>query len=266
MGGWSAIDIVPLTTHVGAEIHGLDLTADHRDDAALEALRDAWLRHHVVFVPGQHLGPRDLLDIAGWFGEILRNPLSPKVDGFPDVTELVARDGHAPDIWHFDTSYHEAPPKASLFTMVKTPPVGGDTLWLSTAAVYDSLSEPMRTLCEGLHVRYRSTFGNPDILEAVHPLVRVHPETGRRCLYFDPLYSVRVVELHRAESDALLSFLRVYVTDPTFACRYRWTEGAFAMWDNRCTLHRVASDFVGERIIHRVTIADDAPVGLSVDA
>ena len=257
------MEVVPLTAHVGAEIHGLDLSTARRDDETLELLRAAWLERHVVFVRDQHLGPRNLLDIAGHFGEILRNPLSPKVEGFPDVTELVTRDGSAPDIWHFDTSYHPSPPRASLLTMVKTPPVGGDTLWLSTAAVYESLSEPMRRLCDGLHVRYRSTFGNPDILEAVHPLVRAHPETGARCLYFDPMYSTRIVELGRRESDAVLTFLRNYVTDPTFACRYRWTEGTFAMWDNRCTLHRVASDFVGERIIHRVTIADDPPVGVA---
>jgi taurine dioxygenase len=256
--GGSGVEVERLTRHIGAELRGLDLSAGACDRSTIEVLRAALLEHHVIFVPGQHLGPEDLLAIARGFGPVLRNPLSPKVDGHPDVTELVTRDGSAPDTWHFDTSYHECPPMASLFTMVKTPPVGGDTLWLSGHAVLESLSDPMQRFLEQLSVRYRSTFGKPDRLEAVHPLVRAHPETGRKSLYFDPLYARRVPELNPTESDGVLSFLRSYVTDTTFCCRYRWSEGTFAMWDNRCTMHRVASDYVGERIVHRVTLADEA--------
>jgi taurine dioxygenase len=127
--------------------------------------------------------------------------------------------------------------------------------------LYDSFSEPMRDFLERLDVRYEARGKSPDDdLRAEHPLVRVHPETGRKSLYFDSQWSTRVIGLRRSEGEALLAFLRSYVTDPTYMCRYRWTEGTFAMWDNRCTLHRVASDFVGERVIQRVTVVGEKPV------
>jgi len=252
-------EVRPLTRHIGAELHGIDF-AGHFDEAAFESLLKALLDHHVVFAPTQFLGPADLLRVASWFGEILRNPLSPKVKDFPDVTELVTYDGRAPDIWHFDTSYADVPPKASLLSMVKSPSVGGDTLWISLHAVYESLSPVMRDFVAGLTVVYESGAKGPPGHVAEHPLVRVHPETGRTCLFFDPMYSTRVLELNDSEGEALLAFLRSYVTDPTFACRYHWTDGTFAMWDNQCTLHRVASDFVGERVIHRVTVAGVKPI------
>jgi taurine dioxygenase len=252
------VEIRPLTGFIGAELHGLDLTAgfgNRDDDRAFAALRTALLDHHVVFVRGQFLGPAQLLEIAGRFGEILRNPLSPKVDGFPDVTELVTHDGGAPDTWHFDTSYAEVPPMASLLTMVTSPPVGGDTMWANAHALYDALSEPVRALIDQLSVEYESPTALGPVLRATHPLAWEHPDTGRRSLRFDPLYARRILGLHRHESDALLAFLRAHVGDPSFACRHRWEDGDFAMWDNRCSLHRVASDYVGRRVIHRVTVA-----------
>ncbi len=251
-------EVRPLTGYIGAELHGLHL-AGGLDDTAAESLRQALLEHNVVFAPGQFLTPTGLLEIAGRFGEILRNPTSPKVDGFPDVTELVTRDGRSPDIWHFDTSYAEIPPKLSCLSMVKSPPRGGDTLFVSAYALYDSFSPALRAFLGGLTVVYDSATRSVPGHVAEHPLVHVHPESGRTCLLFDPMYSSRVVELRAGESDALLAFLRASVTDPTYACRYRWSDGTFAMWDNRCTLHRVASDFVGERIIHRVTVAGATP-------
>jgi taurine dioxygenase len=178
------------------------------------------------------------------------------------VTELVTYDGRSPDIVHFDTSYVEVPPNASLMTMVKSPPVGGDTLWSSGYALYESFSEPMRAFLGKLHVRYEAALPDGDRLVGEHPVVRVHPETGRPSLFFDSQWSTGVVELGADEGAAVLAFLRSYVKDPTYQCRYRWAEGTFAMWDNRCTLHRVASDFVGERIIQRVTVAGEPPVGV----
>jgi len=250
----STIEVCPLTQHIGAELHGLDLACG-LDDSAFAALHAALLEHHVVFVPDQFLGPADLLALGARFGVIEVNPLSPKVEGFPAVTELVTHDGRAPDIWHFDASFTAEPPMGSLLTMVKSPVVGGDTLWISGFAVYDSLSEPMRGFLASLTVEYDSSVYAPVELVAEHPLVRAHPETGRVGLFFDPMYSTRVLELEPSESNAVLRFLRSAITDPTFACRYRWRDGTFAMWDNRCTMHRVSSDFVGERIIHRVTVA-----------
>jgi taurine dioxygenase len=120
----------------------------------------------------------------------------------------------------------------------------------------------MRELLGRLRVRYEASSPDGGRLVAEHPVVRVHPETERPSLFFDSQWSTGVVELGDEESAALLAFLRAYVKDPTYQCRYRWAEGTFAMWDNRCTLHRVASDFVGERIIQRVTVAGEPPVGV----
>jgi taurine dioxygenase len=248
-----------LTQHLGAEIEGLDLAAG-LDEAAFAALRGLLLEHHVIFARGQNLAPSQLVETAARFGEIDVNPVSPKVAGMPEVTELVTHDGRSPDIWHFDASFTAAPPMGSLLTMVKSPPVGGDTLWISLHAVYDSLSEAMRAFLAPLSVVYDSALHMQAHIVAEHPLVRAHPETGRTGLFFDPMYAARIPQLNKPESDAVLAFLRSYVADPTFACRFHWSDGAFAMWDNRCTLHRVASDFVGERIIHRVTVAGEPPV------
>jgi taurine dioxygenase len=260
MAGDSALGVRPLTRHIGAELSGIDLR--RLDDDTVTALHAALLEHLVVFVPGQFLTPPELLAVARGFGEIFPNPMSPKADGYPDVTELVTRDGGSPDIFHFDTSYVAAPPKLSMLSMVRCPPVGGDTLWASGYALLESFSPPMREFLEGLHVRYDPRGKGEMARVAEHPLVSVHPETGRATFLLDAMWSRRVVELERAESDALLAFLRVHVTDPTYSCRYRWSEGTFALWDNRCTIHRVASDFVGERIIQRVTVAGEplAPV------
>jgi taurine dioxygenase len=254
------LEVRRLTSHIGGELIGLDLT--DFDSETFETLHTALLEHQVVFVPGQFLGPQQLLDIAAWFGDIFPNPTSPKAEGFPDVTELVTYDGGSPDIVHFDTSYVEVPPTASLMSMVKSPPVGGDTLWASGYALYEALSEPMRTFVEGLQVRYVAWTKDGVQLVGEHPLVRMHPETNRPSLYFDSQWSKSVIDLNKDESDSLLAFLRSHVKDPTFQCRYHWSEGTFAMWDNRCTVHRVASDFVGERIIQRVTVAGEPPIGI----
>lgn len=256
----TGVEVRRLTTHIGAELFGIDLTSI--DAHTVEILHASLLEHQVVFVPNQFLGPQQLLELAAQFGEIFPNPTSPKAEGFPDVTELVTYDGGSPDIVHFDTSYVAVPPMASLMSMVKSPALGGDTLWASGYALYDSLSVPMRAFLDGLSVRYVAWTKDNERLSGEHPIVRVHPETKRPSLYFDSQWSKQVVELNKDESDGLLAFLRAYVKDPTFQCRYHWSEGTFAMWDNRCTVHRVASDFVGQRIIQRVTVAGDAPVAV----
>ena len=177
-----------LTGCIGAELAGLDLLATTGEDV-LVGLHTALLEFQVVFVPGQHLGPGELLDLATRLGEVYPNPLSPKAEGFPDVTELVTddRSSRAPEIWHFDTSYAENPPAASLLSMVRCPAVGGDTMWVNMYAVYESLSAPMREFLDGLTVAYDSAAlsGRQPGRVAEHPMVRRHPETGRTSLYFD---------------------------------------------------------------------------------
>lgn len=248
--------VLPLTQHIGAEVQGADL-ASRLSEQACSSLRDILLEHHVVFFRKQFLTPVQLVELARMFGEIEVNPFSPKVDGLPEVTELITYDGGSPDIWHFDTSFLANPPMGSILSMAKSPAVGGDTLWISGHAAFEALSLPMREFLTPLSVLYDSAVRARPGHQAEHSIVKAHPNWGRPTLYFDPMYSTRIPQLGRIESEAVLQFLRGFVTDPTFACRHRWRNGDIAFWDNRCTLHRVASDFVGERIIQRVTLAGE---------
>ncbi len=145
--------------------------------------------------------------------------------------------------------------------MGSSPPIGGDTIWVSTYAAYELLSPPMQGLLDGLHVSYDAGWlGRPD-QRAEHPAVRIHPETGRKALFVDFFYATRFVELSKTESDALLAHLSGYVGDPRFAYRHRWTNGDVAIWDNRCTLHRVVMDYDGARLAERVSLRGEQPVG-----
>tara|TARA_B100001029_G_C14792813_1_gene302765 strand:- start:99 stop:638 length:540 start_codon:yes stop_codon:yes gene_type:complete len=141
--------------------------------------------------------------------------------------------------------------------MVKCPEIGGDTMWSSLSAAYEALSDPLKDLCDGLTALHDARpHGKPE-KTAIHPVVRTHPETGKKILYVNEHFTRRIVEMSMDESDMLLSYLTKWVTRPEFTVRYNWTEGTFAMWDNRSTQHYVVNDFKDERIIQRVTIMGD---------
>jgi taurine dioxygenase len=144
--------------------------------------------------------------------------------------------------------------------MVTLPATGGDTMWSNQYAAYEGLSAPMRHLLDDLTAIHDYQKVNA---VAEHRVVRVHPETGRRCLYVNCRYTSRIAQLSRRESDALLDFLRIHSVQPHFTVRYRWSVGTVAVWDNRCTQHMVVNDFVGERVIQRVTFADNEPEQLT---
>jgi taurine dioxygenase len=149
----------------------------------------------------------------------------------------------------------------SILRMVKCPALGGDTLWSNLCDAYDALAAPLRELCDGLTALHDAApHGKPEQM-TVHPVVRVHPETGRRALYVNEHFTRRIVELSHPESEMLLRFLTRWVTQPRFTVRYRWTEGTVAFWDNRATQHFVVNDFEGERVIQRVTVMGDQPKG-----
>ena len=143
--------------------------------------------------------------------------------------------------------------------MKKCPPFGGDTLWANMYKAYDALSAPMKDLCEGLSALHDASPHYTPERKAIHPVVRVHPITGRKSLFVNEHFTRRIVELNHAESEALLGFLTRWATSDRFTVRYRWSEGTIAMWDNRCTQHHVLDDFEGERVIQRVTVMGDEP-------
>ena len=145
--------------------------------------------------------------------------------------------------------------------MVETPPFGGDTMFTNQYLVYEMLSAPMRELVEGCSAVHTGwPFGHPE-LATEHPMVRVHPETGRRSLFVNRQFTSHIPQLRRSESDAMLGYLYGFSEQPAFTVRYRWSEGTIGIWDNRCTQHHAVNDYDDRRVIHRVTILGDAPTG-----
>lgn len=274
--GHNAIEIEPLTPRIGAEIRGIDL-AD-LDDASFEAAHAALMRHQVVFFRDQVLTVEQHKAVGRRFGELHIHPSSPPPDGHPEIL-IVHADENAKRIagerWHSDVSCDPEPPMGSVLYLWSVPEHGGgDTLFASQYAAYEALSEPLKDLLDpmtathsGDHV-YRGRYKDRGVddwdkvyPEAVHPVVRTHPVTGRKSLYVNSTFTTRINELNPGESDALLAFLCAHSTQAQFQCRFRWEAGSVAFWDNRCVQHMAMWDYYPEvRSGHRVTIKGDRPV------
>ncbi len=255
--GWQVRRLAPA---LGAEITGADLR--DQSDAAIEALKGLLREHLVIFFPDQSLTVDEHVALGRCFGELeghphLKNPYTPHTEMF----ELAATQGGVADEWHTDITFRDDPALMSVLHMVKCPETGGDTMWSSLYQAYEELSAPMQSLCDGLTALHDALPHNRPDQMAIHPVVRVHPETGRKALYVNEHFTRRIVEMNAYESDALLSHLTRWVSNPRFTVRYRWQKDTFAFWDNRCTQHFVLNDFEGERVIQRVTIMGDKPVG-----
>lgn len=246
---------------LGAEVRGPKLAV--LGDREFAAIRALLLEHLVLFFPGQHLDVDAHVAFGRRFGPLEAHPnLKNPFTQHPELFELAASHGGVADEWHTDLTFRSDPAVLSVLQQKKAPAVGGDTLWASLYAAYEELSAPMRELCDGLTALHDALPHNHPEQMAVHPVVRVHPETGRRALYVNEHFTRRLVELSAGESDALLGYLTRWVANPRFTVRYRWAEGTIAIWDNRCTQHFVVNDFAGERIIQRVTVMGDRPEGV----
>lgn len=245
---------------LGAEVRGLRL--DALDDAEFARVKALLLEHLVLFFPEQHLEVQAHVAFGRRFGPLEAHPnLKNPFTQHPELFELAATHGGVADEWHTDLTFRPDPAVLSVLQLIRAPAVGGDTQWASLYAAYDELSAPLRELCEGLTALHDALPHNHPEQMAVHPVVRVHPETGRRALYVNEHFTRRIVELNAAESDTLLRHLTHWVANPRFTVRYRWRAGTVAIWDNRCTQHFVLNDFEGERIIQRVTVMGDRPQG-----
>jgi len=256
------LDVRKVAGSLGAEVFGLNVREALAPDLK-QALRQALLDNLVLFFPGQHLDPDGLETFGSMWGPLETFDHYPKANGAPGVTELAASTGGTVDFWHTDTTQMRNPPAMGILSMVKLPPVGGDTMWSNQYLAYEDLSAPMREMLDGLSAVHEHP-KKPETGRTEHPVVRVHPETKRRCLFVNSRYTTRITQLSRAESDALLAFLFTHSVDPRFTVRYRWAEGTTAIWDNRCTQHMVVADFSGERKIQRVTVMGEdveAPSG-----
>jgi taurine dioxygenase len=282
----------PLSATIGAEIRGVDLTRPLSDTTVRE-LRDRLLQYKVIFFPGQHLEPDQHVALARNFGEPTpAHPVLPGLDGFPEVFEIdysraaQLRESYGDVVdrydglsWHTDVTFVERPPLGSILNAVVIPAAGGDTMFSDQHAAYEALSEPLRGFLEGLVAVHDGQRAFGAILKAredgggewegkqyksldpvEHPVVRTHPETGRKSLFVNAGFTSHIKGLSLAESDALLQFLYAHATKPQFTVRYHWHAGDLGFWDNRVTQHSVVGDFGGQhRVIQRVTLRGDQP-------
>lgn len=252
------LDVRPIGGRLGAEVRGLD--AEKIDDATAAELRDALAEHLVVFLPGLSPSLAGLRDIGALFGPLEVHPYIKKADeSVPEVHELDSKGegGAKADLWHTDVTFAESPPVAALLHMVDGPAYGGDTMWINCIEVFDSLSLPMQDFLSGLTCIHDDS--RQGEMKAEHPVVRVHPQSGRRSLYVNKQFSRRIPQLSRPESQALLAHLFRWQEQVKFSCRWRWTPGDVALWDERFTLHSVVDDTDERRVLRRVTALGDDP-------
>jgi taurine dioxygenase len=278
------LDIRPLSGHIGAEILGVDL-ADLTPEVVAE-IRATLLRWKVVFFRDQDITQAQHIEFGRQFGGV--TPAHPTLPAkFPDFPEILLLDNEGaasldgPLIesrWHTDVTFVLNPPMASILRGVVVPPYGGDTQFLNLVTAYETLSPEVRDFIDRLHAvhinqlpiargemkpEYAQMFQSTDI-RSVHPVVRVHPETGERALFVNPNFTSHISELSRKESRHVLDMLYEHLTSPEFTCRFRWEPGSIAFWDNRATCHLVPVDIPEgmQRSMQRITLAGDTPVGI----
>jgi taurine dioxygenase len=253
------LDVRRLSGSLGAEVRGLPLARAGAADA--EVVRVLLLEHMVLFFPDQHLTPDEHIAFGRHFGTLESHPNLDFDSERPEFFELRAEDGEGAvaDEWHSDITFQQHPSRFAVLQVKECPEVGGDTLWANAAKAYEELSAPLRDLCDGLTAYHDASPHLRPELGYVHPVVRLHPETGRRSLFVNEHFTRRIVELSDAESAMLLGYLCRWIHEPRFTVRYRWSAGTVAMWDNRCTQHHVLDDFEGTRVVQRVTVMGDEP-------
>src|SRR5919109_4502220 len=268
------MDVRRIAGALGAELHGIDL-AETLSAHAVAAIRDAFLEHQVIFFRDQNLSPAQFMAFARRMGRPVPYPFVKGIDGFPEVIEVKKLEHERQNfggIWHSDTAYLEEPPMGSMLLAREVPPYGGDTEFASQYLAYEALSDGMKRLLGGLFAVNSSakadvTRTREDRVkeysthyEAEHPVVRTHPETGRKALYVNMGHTVRFRGMTEQESAPLLEFLFRHQVKLEFTCRFHWEVGSLAFWDNRCTQHNPINDYHGfRRVMHRITLAGDRP-------
>jgi taurine dioxygenase len=273
------MEIRRMGPQIGVEVTGVDVKA--LGDGEFAPIYRAWLDHNVLVVRGQELGLNDFLRYSRRFGPVVPHPSkSTRHPEIPEITMLGVdkfdADGKLIDAiyrrgaegWHTDGAYNQEPFKATQLYALAIPSRGGDTLFASGYAAYDALPERLKQRLDGVRgaFSYGGRRGGSPLLDkedqdwrpVFHPIVRTHPETGRKSLYFDPGKIVDIVGAKRAESDALIAELKGYMIQPDAEYRHKWRKGDIVIWDNRCSYHRAAGDYPPEedRIHWRVSIND----------
>lgn len=271
--------VQPIAGALGAIVSGVDLKHDRSQDLIHE-LRKIWLEYGVIFFRDQNLDPAEFLEFAQGFGDIIEYPF---VKGLPDypkiipVMKLPHERHNFGGVWHTDTAYLKEPPMATMLIAHEIPPKGGDTLFASGYAAYEALSPGLKETLAGLkgvnssakaevtktredRIADSATDKAGSTLLGEHPVVRTHPETGKKALYVNFAHTTRFVGWTEEESAPLLNYLFAHQVRPEFTCRFAWQPGSIAFWDNRCVLHNPINDYHGhKRLLHRVTLKGDTP-------
>ena len=273
----STVEVRRIAGALGAEIHGVDLRKIN-DDSTHE-IRQALLDNQVIFFRNQDLDPATFLGFASGFGKPVEYPFVKGIEGYPEVIQVLKRESDRNNfggIWHSDTTYLPEPPMGSILLARELPPYGGDTLFANQYAAYEALSPGLKATLNPLRAFSTSakadtsktredaikTDGKETIDHVVsHPVVRTHPETGRKSLYVNVAHTANFEGWTEEESAPLLQYLFQHQVRPEFTCRFRWEKDSIAFWDNRCALHNPVNDYHGfRRRMHRITLAGDKPV------
>ena len=278
------LEVAPISGALGAEVRGVDLSKP-LDGPVFDAIHQAFLDHGVIFFREQRLEPAEQAAFGRRFGPLDVHPIVNGLHDLPEVVRVWKPAGESASFgtgWHTDNSFFERPSLGSLLHGVTLPPHGGDTLYASMERAWDALSPLLQSRLEGLSAvhsaaraydpattgedKYAGTaaityrYSDAVTHEVVHPVVRTHPETGRKSIYVNQMFTQRIVGLRKPESTALLGFLYEHCARPDFTCRFRWLPGSVALWDNRCVQHYALDDYVEfERLMYRVTISGDRP-------
>jgi len=280
---YRSIEAHPIAGSLGAEITGVDLSVEP-DPAVMQEIRAALLDHLVIFFRDQKLTPAQQVAFARCWGDIHYFPLAPGIDGHPEILEVKktpAEEKNVGNFWHTDQMFTVKPAMVTILYAKQVPPYGGDTMFSNQYMAYESLSAAMkrmiadlRTVSTSAHVK-RGGDGKGDYdtlgtsikvhvqsdtqLTSAHPLVRTHPETGRKALFIGS-HVHNFEGMTEEESKPLIDQLMRHSTKAEHTCRFRWREGSLAIWDNRCTQHLAINDYPEDvRIMHRITISGDVP-------
>ncbi len=274
-----SLHIQRLSGTIGAEIGGVDLSQPLVADTVAQ-IRATWLQHQVIFFRDQRLSEAQFMAFARAMGQPIEYPFVKGLPDWPEIIEVKKLEHERSNfggIWHTDTSYLERPPSASMLLAREVPAFGGDTEFASMYAAWEALSEglqrtllPLRAVASSAkadvtktredRIRSDGRQDSPQVYEAEHPVVRTHPETGRRALYVNGAHTLRFAGWTEKESAPLLAFLFEHQRRAEFTCRFSWRVGSLALWDNRCTMHNPINDYHGQRrVMHRITLAGDTP-------
>jgi taurine dioxygenase len=293
MSEFETITVRPLTTRIGAEVEGLDLS-QAMDNRQTEEFHKALAKHRVLFFRDQHMTPEQQKNVARMFGELAGVPFVKSLDGHPEIVEIVKEADEVGTYnfggdWHTDMTFLEEPAVVSVLYGKEMPETGGDTKFASTEDAYDALSDGLKRTLAGMSAMHSGakSYGlsgkyakglvadksmeiNPDSKgdeEVAHPVVRINPMTGRPALYVNPNFTTRFKGMTADESAPLLNYLYAHMTRDEFTCRFKWTTNAVAIWDNRVTLHRAINDYDGSRrVAHRVTAVGDRPAAFPIES